>query len=184
MSKQSEAVKLWRKHCKERIIIAMGGSCCLCGYNKCQSALALHHLNPEEKDFSFGAIRANPKNWNSLVEELRKCVLVCHVCHSEIHEGLTIVPASAPRFNESFANYKNLEKSEKLLTPCPVCGKLKPEHLINCSLECAGKANRKVDWDNVDLLKELETKSVLKLAEELGCSDGAIHKRMRKLGLK
>ena len=44
--------------------------------------------------------------------------------------------------------------------------------------------NEQVDWDNIDLKKELESKSIVKLSEELGCSDGAIHKRLKKLGLK
>jgi len=34
------------------------------------------------------------------------------------------------------------------------------------------------------LNEELKTKSIVKLAEELGCSDGAIHKRLKKIGLK
>src|ERR1700688_4794367 len=100
MSKQSEKVKRWRKRCKERIIEAMGGQCCVCGYNRCQWALALHHLDPAQKDFGLGTIRANAKSWASIVEELRKCVLVCNNCHAEIHEGMVVVPNDAPRFNE------------------------------------------------------------------------------------
>jgi hypothetical protein len=184
MSKQSEAVKRWRHNCKNRIIAAMGGKCCACEYDKCQSALALHHLDPSQKDIGFGAIRANPQNWESIVRELRKCVLVCHNCHSEIHEGIKEVPADAPRFNESFADYKKLEMSEEILTSCPVCQKLKSAHLINCSLDCARRSRYKVAWDDINLTEELKTKSIVQLAEELGCSDAAIHKRMKKLGLK
>lgn len=190
MSVNSESVKRWRHNCKERIITAMGGSCCICGYNKCPASLALHHLDPSQKDIGLGAIRANPKNWQTIVEELRKCVLICHNCHSEVHAGMTLVPEDAPKFDEAFADYKLMEKvaredlANSLMTPCPVCGKLKPADLINCSLECAGKAHRKIDWDNVNLFEELKIKSVVKLAEELGCSDAAIHKRLKKLGLK
>jgi len=85
MSSRSEAVKKWRRNTKERIITAMGGKCACCGYNKCHDAMDLHHLNPNEKEFSFAAIRANPKNWDSIVQELRKCVLLCNRCHREIH---------------------------------------------------------------------------------------------------
>lgn len=184
MSKQSEAVKRWRHNCKNRIITAMGGKCCVCGYDKCFASLALHHLDPSQKDFSFGAIRANPKNWAALVVEIRKCVLICHNCHSEIHVGVAVVPVDAPRFDESFEDYKTLEKEEKLLTPCPVCNKLKPEHMKHCSYECSGRSKYKVDWDNINLTEELKMKSVVQLAEELGCSDAAIHKRLKKLGLK
>lgn len=185
MSKQSERVKAWRKRCKSRIIEAMGGKCCVCGYNKCQSALALHHLDPSKKDFGLGAIRANVKSWITIVSELRKCVLVCHICHCEIHEGLALVPDDAPSFDEKFTDYKVLEdQASDIMTPCPVCEKLKPAHMKNCSLACAGRARYKTDWDKVNLKEEIKTKSIVQIAEELGCSDGAVHKRLRKLGLK
>jgi hypothetical protein len=184
MSKQSEKVKIWRKRCKERIITAMGGKCCVCGYNRCQSALALHHLDPAQKDIGLGAIRANPKSWITIVKELRKCILVCHVCHSEIHEGIIQIPIGAPKFDESFVDYKKLESDEDILTPCPVCNKPKPAHLKNCSYECSARSKYRVDWDNIDLQEELKTKSIVKLSEELGCSDATIHKRMKKIGLK
>lgn len=146
MSKQSERVKAWRRNCKRRIVEAMGGACCICNYKKCDSALALHHLDPSKKDIGLGAIRANPKNWLSIVEELRKCVLVCHNCHSEIHAGLIQVPNNAPKFNEIYTNYKLLEvNTEIVFTPCPVCGKLKRPQLVNCSRECNGKSKYKID---------------------------------------
>jgi hypothetical protein len=184
MSKQSEAVKKWRTNCKKRIIVAMGGACCCCGYNKCDWALALHHLDPTQKDISLGAVRANPQNWNLIVEELRKCVLVCHVCHSEIHAGIRIVPIDASKFDEKFADYKALENKPEELSACPVCGKIKPIHLKNCSTDCAHRSRYKIDWNSIIFIEELKKKSIVQLAEELGCSDAAIHKRMKKLGLK
>jgi len=44
------------------------------------------------------------------VTELRKCVLICHNCHFEIHSGIGTgkIPENPPRFNEEFAV---LEKS-------------------------------------------------------------------------
>ncbi len=110
--------------------------------------------------------------------------VVCHVCHCEIHEEIIKVPQSLPKFDESFLDYKKLEISKDILTPCPVCAKMKAPYLKNCSLECAGRSRSKLDWDKIDLQKELKTKSIVQLAEELGCSDGAIHKRMKKIGLK
>ena len=53
-----------------------------------------------------------------------------------------------------------------------------------CSLNCSHKSTRKVDWDSLDLEQIIKEKSVLGLAKELGVSDNAIHKRLRKLGLK
>lgn len=182
MSKQSEKVQKWRNNCKDRIVAAFDGKCCICGYYKSNRALALHHLDPSKKDFSISDIRANPKNWSAIVNELLKCVLVCSNCHHEIHEGSAIVPIDAPTFDKSFENYKIVV--EKISTPCLVCGELKPSHMKYCSNSCSAKSKYKVDWDNVNLEEELKTKSILKLSEEIGCSDGAIHKRLKKLGLK
>ncbi len=106
MANKSEYVKRWRKKCKQRIIDAMGGSCVICGYNKCHSALVLHHLDPSKKDFELGSIRANPKNWNAIVNELQKCVLVCQNCHCELHENKTSIPNNHAIFNEKYSSYK------------------------------------------------------------------------------
>jgi hypothetical protein len=92
------------------MVQAMGGKCNCCGYDACVSALAFHHLNPSEKDLSFGAIRGSPRNWLAIVEELRKCILVCHNCHSEIHAGHREWPEIRSYFDESFVDYKNITR--------------------------------------------------------------------------
>jgi hypothetical protein len=66
-----------------------------------------------------------------------------------------------------------------------VCGKeLYRRDQKHCSYACAERGMWKVKWDSVDLQKELQEKSVLQLSKELGVSDNAIHKRLKKLGLK
>ena len=103
VSKASEKVKRWRKASKVKIVKAMGGKCVICGYCKCNAALVLHHLNPDEKEIGLGAIRANPKNWVYIVKELRKCVLLCANCHGEVHDGLSFVPEDAVKFDERYS---------------------------------------------------------------------------------
>lgn len=210
MSKNSEKVKKWRKETKARIIESMGGKCALCGYDKCHSALAMHHIDPSQKDFSLGAIRANIKSWKTIVNELKKCILVCHNCHSEIHEGIVTMPENYPKFNPIYENYNLHFKEIKYCLSCnkqiplhkkhcsaeclsksrhenssfcPICNNEIPLSKKHCSVDCASKSRCKINWDDIDLPTELKNKSVLKLAKELGCSDSAIHKRLKKLGL-
>jgi hypothetical protein len=183
MSGNANAVKKWRNETKKRIVESMGGECCICGYNKCDKSLALHHLDPSKKEISFGAIRANPKKWDKIVSELKKCILVCHNCHSEIHAGVTLVPDVVPKFNEMFSDYRKLTKSLNT-KKCPICDTYMLPTQITCSLVCAGKRHRRVDWDSINLKVELETKSYAKLADELGISNAAVSKRAKKLGLK
>ena len=66
----------------------MGGGCRFCNYNKSIRALHFHHIDPALKEF---AISQRIRSWDAVVEELKKCVLVCSNCHAEIHDGLIIV---------------------------------------------------------------------------------------------
>lgn len=181
MSKRSEKVKRWRKNTKLRIIEAMGKGCVCCGYDYCPEALDLHHLDPAEKEFGFGKIRANPVGWAKLVVELRKCVLVCNRCHQEIHAGLKEIPENAKRFDESFVEYRDVGSKE----PCPICGKDKPKYNKTCSYSCAAKLSRKVDWDSIDLRDMLMVQKmpIAQIADHLNISWGAVKKRAVKIGV-
>lgn len=106
MSYSSERVKEWRKNTKDRMIASMGGCCQICGYNKSNRALEFHHLDPSIKDLGFGGARASNTAWPKLVEELRKCIMVCSNCHKELHDGITTLPETFNRFNEDYAEYK------------------------------------------------------------------------------
>jgi hypothetical protein len=110
MSKQSEADKVWRNNCKLIILNAMGGKCVVCGYNKCPQALAMHHLIPSEKDFQITNKRVNAISWKLMVNELKKCVLLCHNCHTELHSGMINLPQNYHSFNEEYADYKKIEQ--------------------------------------------------------------------------
>lgn len=78
-----------REYKRERMQRArdyLGGCCEVCGYNKCSSALEFHHLDEKQKE--FGISGRISRAWESIVRELKKCLLVCANCHREIHEGL------------------------------------------------------------------------------------------------
>lgn len=79
-------LKSFRQRMKDRLVDYKGGKCQLCGYNKCNTALEFHHLNPHEKD--FGISKYTNLKWDSVVSEVDKCVMVCANCHREIHSGL------------------------------------------------------------------------------------------------
>ena len=177
MSVSSERVKKWRASTKDRMVEAMGGKCQCCGYDKTNKALAFHHIDPKEKDMGFGDTRANPKSWSKIVEELRKCILVCHNCHSEIHDGIRMLPKKYVTFNEEFSDYRKVAEFDS----CPVCGNDKPVKQKFCSHKCAQTNKRKVDWDSIDLLDLLSKHSISELERMLGVSNAAIYKRRDKI---
>lgn len=177
MSSSSEAVKKWRKHTKIKMVDSMGGKCQCCGYNACNDALAFHHIDPLKKDIKFSQIRANPTSWSSIVEELKKCILVCHNCHSEIHAGFREIPNTYSTFNEEYTEWNSIEK----LDNCPICNNSKSIKQKFCSHKCANTNRRKVDWDSIDLLNLLSKHTISELENMLGVSNAAIYKRRNKI---
>ncbi len=63
-------------------------SCIKCGYNEFIGALDFHHKNPLEKKFKFGDVKRCSKIeelGSILLEELKKCDVICRNCHSLEH---------------------------------------------------------------------------------------------------
>jgi hypothetical protein len=65
-----------------------GGACIKCGYDKCQDALEFHHVDPSVKEFHLGEARGY--NIEKIRAELKKCILVCRNCHTEIHAEMKV----------------------------------------------------------------------------------------------
>ena len=66
----------------------MGGKCCRCGYNKCEAALELHHVDPTTKDADTTKNLRLISDEVRVNEELDKCILLCSNCHREEHYGV------------------------------------------------------------------------------------------------
>lgn len=100
-NKGQSKTAIFRRRRNQRCLKSFGGKCGICGYNKCKAALAFHHLAKKTFLISDSRIRS----WERIVEELRKCVLLCENCHREIHVGITELPKNIRRFDESYATY-------------------------------------------------------------------------------
>jgi 5-methylcytosine-specific restriction endonuclease McrA len=85
-----KAVSKRRRAIKVLAIEYKGGRCQLCGYNKYQGSLDLHHLNPDDKGFSIGQY-GHSRSWDRVKKELDKCILVCANCHREVEAGIISV---------------------------------------------------------------------------------------------
>ena len=63
-----------------------GGSCLICGYDRCLDALDFHHRDPTEKSFVLSNKIGKITLGDPLTEsEIAKCDLICANCHREIH---------------------------------------------------------------------------------------------------
>ena len=70
-----QAVSKRRRKLKSMAIEYKGGKCQICQYSKYQGALDLHHVDPNEKDFSLGH-KGYTRSWERIKEELDKCDLI------------------------------------------------------------------------------------------------------------
>jgi 5-methylcytosine-specific restriction endonuclease McrA len=66
-----------RKHARRARLIEMLGGCCV----RCGSTddLEFDHIDPKTKRFTIGGNLSRP--WADLVEEARRCQLLCQKCH-------------------------------------------------------------------------------------------------------
>lgn len=199
MSKQSDAVKNWRQKTKELIVVSMGGKCVLCGYNKCFSALELHHLNRSEKLFSFSGIRARPREWNIIEQELKKCILVCSNCHKEIEANVVDVTNYKTTYDTANIILVNNTRNRMVgLKKCKHCGvtfRAYNKNQLACSLLCRQSIKQVMDgispkhptkktkicWPSITKLTSMVHQFGYKgTGKKLGVSDNAVRKRLKK----
>jgi hypothetical protein len=84
----------WRRRAKARLIAEAGGSCRLCGYDRCVRALHFHHLDPSCKEFGI-ARHGFTRSIEKARAEAAKCVLLCSNCHAEVEAGIARLPPAA-----------------------------------------------------------------------------------------
>lgn len=104
-------VKSYRKNMKHAIVLALGGCCQTCGYNKCEAALEFHHLDANQKDIQ---ISGQSKSILTLGNELKKCIMVCSNCHREIHQGIRNIPTYFMTISDSIIKDIQKQFSENL----------------------------------------------------------------------
>jgi hypothetical protein len=85
-TRSSKNVSHWRQVAKAKLVALFGGQCVACGYDRCIRNLSFHHRDAATKEFGIsGAVNGN---WNVMLAEAKKCVLLCANCHGEVHAGL------------------------------------------------------------------------------------------------
>lgn len=67
---------------------ALGGQCVFCNKIYPIPVYDFHHKEPEHKDFNISEYRHTTPT--KLINELDKCILVCHNCHMKIHHEMKI----------------------------------------------------------------------------------------------
>jgi hypothetical protein len=82
-SERNEYQRRRRDKRKNILIEKFGNKChdCEKSFHKC--AYDFHHLNPLEKKFEIAP--SLDRNWESILEEVEKCIMLCSNCHRVRH---------------------------------------------------------------------------------------------------
>lgn len=174
--------KTWRKKSREYLAIAFGGKCTICGYDKTIAALDYHHLDPEDKDELLSIAMRDGYAWHKIVEEARKCTILCCRCHREVHAGVTQVPENCVRFNEEYSEIIKLKQKE--FDSCLVCGKEKNKRYKYCSSKCSQIDSRKFNIERSELESLINEKPYEVIGKMYGVTGSAVKKRCKSLGIK
>lgn len=168
-----------RRSRKALVISVLGGSCMLCGYSRCQRNLTFHHI--ENKSFSL-AEREFQFSWKKLLPEICKCVLICHNCHGEVHDGVVakeVISALSAHVLTAMSTFTppNQKRERELKNTCKRCGR--PCARIFCSHACAHATHERIIWPAPgDLSSMVAASSLSQVGRELGVSATSVKKRM------
>ena len=174
-----------RQRRREFLHDLLGGKCVVCGYCKTNRALEFHHVEPDEKIFQLSR-EGLSYSLKRVTAETMKCVILCANCHREEQDGLIdkailseILESDVGRRTEFLRRRAEtiIEGSSK---PYCACGAAKVRSANSCKA-CATKAREKITWPDVDELQQMVAKSnYTQVARELGVSDNAIRKRIKR----
>jgi predicted nucleic acid-binding Zn ribbon protein len=163
----------WRER-KFQAIKLSGGKCIRCGYCKCLNALEFHHRDKSTKEMDWSRLRM--VKWKTIIEEIKKCDLLCSNCHREEH---------ALEEDQELSGKDNsfLNREIKSTGICPVCGEYSYGTKF-CSTECSSLGRRKVERPTrEDLILLLKTISICAIGRKYGVSDNAVRKWAKFYGI-
>lgn len=175
-------VHYYRLRLKMALIEAHGGKCKKCGFaEKVPPAYDFHHIDPKEKEFGIG--NSDSKNFDQLLEETKKCLLVCKNCHAKIYWE---------NMESRRKRYVEIAKDHVFNPLLPViCKSCKKEFMPTvrkakfCSVACSHFSQRRGTWpDKSEFSKDAEFLSLRAAGKKYGVSGNTIKEWAKSMGIK
>jgi hypothetical protein len=169
---------------KIQVVELLGGKCHICGYDKYYGALHLHHIDPEQKEMSWKAMRVC--SWEKMIKEVNKCVLICSNCHAEIH-AKQIGKLEFEHESQEEIKQKSLEYRQDKI--CSFCRKQFTSPIWNkdqkfCSVKCSAESQRKVVRPDRNILEQdIKQLSWRAIGRKYGVTDNAARKWAKGYGI-
>jgi hypothetical protein len=192
MNKKSKYVKSWCQRRKEDLVKLFGDKCFFCELESYPQVYDFHHIT-DNKDFN---ISGKTKSFEKLIEEAKKCIMLCSNCHRLVHSNIlkidmyyeTILDENKIKNlitqydeNKKRSYFKKTKRQKQNL--CLRCGKETKNEKF-CSVKCSSLSQRKVERP---LREELEilliTKSKSEIARNFGVSSNAVNKWIKNYGV-
>jgi hypothetical protein len=166
---------------KQILLEAAGGKCMICGYDKVRQALEFHHLERSTKCFGLNVNEIKNRSWDDVLEEFKKCVLVCCRCHVEIEAGL-ISAIPLIEIDTTFitdVSYTKEPTLKSITKECQFCNKLfylKERTQRFCSKNCVVLFKESLRPSKEKLQQMIVDKTISEIGLIYGVSDGAVRK--------
>lgn len=166
----------FKRAIKRKILLIeqRGGSCENCEYNKNLSALEFHHIEPKNKKFELNIRSLSNKNLNIIIEESKKCILICSNCHREEHHP----SLNIQNIKEMISENDRLEFLQKKEAGKPRC--------VDCNIEINYTHKRCVKCNNISKqTKERPSKEEIQnLINNIGITKAAQQLNIARTTLK
>lgn len=181
----SQKVIDWRQRTKGNAVKVMGSKCELCGLEReIIEIYDFHHLIPEEKTLGVAQMIKNCASWETICNELRKCILLCANCHRKVEYSKEKITFKKSSFNEEINS--EILKKEDHKNKCSICEKSISPHAKLCQ-SCSSKTKTNRNIDEIPTKEELKplirVKSFCEIGRTFNVSDNAIRKWCKKRGL-
>lgn len=174
-------LKTWRNKTKSVLAECLGGKCNKCGYNTYLGSLDFHHRF-DKKELISNMLKC-PTQLKIIVEEAKKCILLCKNCHYEFHGDFwSEDDIDIFEFDEEILS----DLTRKKLPICQFCKTCVVENSRYkfCSSKCR-EANRTKRIPSRDILEKLLWEQPMtKIGKLYNVSDKAVLKWARKYDLQ
>ncbi len=163
---------------KLECINLLGGKCMKCGYTKNLAAMHFHHIDPKEKSLKLDSRSFSNRNKNILLQEVKKCIILCANCHAETHFPEHDILKVQEFLSNIKEKIKTIKKVESVQLICSICGGIRVGKKSTLCRKCFTFRRRKYERPSAeDLIFDLmEFKTCSKISKKYNCSHKSIEK--------